>query len=180
VHRVFVAAGSNIDAERNLALAARELRAAFAGIVFSPWYRNRAVGFDGADFINLVVGFSTELSLHEVVARLRSIETACGRPRDAAKWAPRAMDLDILLYDDLVCEEPGIRLPRPDLLKRPYMLGPLADIAPQVMHPTARQTIGELWRRFDREAHPMTRLPAEESQATSPHCDRRLPPGSDR
>ncbi|GEM_PF-94117 len=157
---VYVAAGSNIDPERHLALAAAELERAFGPVEISPWYRNKAVGFAGADFINFVVGFETEEPLPQVIERLRAIETRCGRPRDAPKWAPRAMDLDILLYGDLVCEEPGLVLPRPDLLKRPYMLGPLADIAPDLVHPTAGSTIGELWRRFDRAAHPLVRVKA--------------------
>jgi 2-amino-4-hydroxy-6-hydroxymethyldihydropteridine diphosphokinase len=59
------------------------------------------------------------------------------------------------LYGDLVCEEPGLKLPRPDLLKRAYMLGPLAQLAPAVIHPTAQLSIGELWRRFDQAAHPL-------------------------
>jgi 2-amino-4-hydroxy-6-hydroxymethyldihydropteridine diphosphokinase len=155
---VYVAAGSNIDPERNLELAAAELERAFAPLECSPWYRNRAVGFEGADFVNFVVGFETAESLPRVIARLREIEAHCGRPRDAPKWAPRAMDLDILLYGDLRCEEPGLVLPRPDLLKRAFMLGPLADIAPQLMHPTAGATIGQLWERFDRAAHPLVRV----------------------
>jgi 2-amino-4-hydroxy-6-hydroxymethyldihydropteridine diphosphokinase len=170
--RVFVAAGSNVEPERNLARAAAELVREFPGIEFSPWYRNKAVGFEGADFINLVVGFDTELSVHEVVAKLRAIEALCGRPREAPKWAPRSMDLDILLYDELVCDEPGLKLPRPDLLKRPFMLGPMADLAPDLKHPTAGATIGELWQRFDRAAHTMTRVPAS---FTSPRSGPRPP-----
>lgn len=174
--RVFVAAGSNVEPEKNLATATAALARVFPDVQFSPWYRNRAVGFEGADFINLVVGFTTELPVHEVVARLRAIEEQCGRPRDAPKWAPRSMDLDILLYGDLVCDEPGLKLPRPDLLKRAFMLGPLADVAPEVWHPTAHATIGELWQRFDQAAHPMTRVPG----TTSSHSGHHPPPGSGR
>ena len=152
---VYVAAGSNIDAERNLALATAELERAFGPLESSPWYRNRAVGFEGEDFINFVVGFETAEPLARLSVRLREIETHCGRPRDAPKWAPRAMDLDILLYGDVRCEQPGLVLPRPDLLKRAYMLGPLADIAPDLVHPTAGKTIGQLWEDFDRDAHPL-------------------------
>ncbi|MGH8305602.1 MAG: 2-amino-4-hydroxy-6-hydroxymethyldihydropteridine diphosphokinase, partial [Steroidobacteraceae bacterium] len=82
-----------------------------------------------------------------------------GRGRAAPRWAPRSMDLDVLLYGELVCDEPGLKLPRPDLLRRAYMLGPLAELAPQVRHPTAHLTIGELWQRFDRDAHPLERVP---------------------
>jgi 2-amino-4-hydroxy-6-hydroxymethyldihydropteridine diphosphokinase len=158
--RVFVAAGSNIEPEKHLAQASRAMRQSFPDTQFSPWYRNKAVGFEGDDFINFVAGFTTELPVHDVVRRLREIETACGRPREAPKWAPRSMDLDILLYGDLVHEEPGLKLPRPDLVKRPFMLGPMADLAPEVVHPTLHVTIGELWQRFDRAAHPMTRVPS--------------------
>jgi 2-amino-4-hydroxy-6-hydroxymethyldihydropteridine diphosphokinase len=55
------------------------------------------------------------------------------------------MDLDILLFGEMLCDEPGLKLPRPDLLKRPYMLGPAAEIAPALVHPTAQRTLGELW-----------------------------------
>jgi 2-amino-4-hydroxy-6-hydroxymethyldihydropteridine diphosphokinase len=155
VPEVYVAAGSNIAPERNLAQAVAELAREFPGARFSPWYRNRAVGFEGDDFINLVAGFHTELPVRQVLARLQAIEARCGRVRAAPRWAPRSMDLDVLLYGNLVCDEPGLTLPRPDLLKRAYMLGPLAVLAPQVVHPTAHLTIAELWRRFDQAAHPL-------------------------
>jgi 2-amino-4-hydroxy-6-hydroxymethyldihydropteridine diphosphokinase len=153
--QVYIAAGSNIEPERHLAMAVRELEREFSGVRLSPWYRNRAVGFEGEDFINLVAGFATELEVSEVLSRLRAIETLCGRPRGAPRWAPRSMDLDVLLYGDLICEEPHLKLPRPDLVKRPYMLGPLAVLAPEVVHPIIGETIGELWRRFDQGAHPL-------------------------
>ena len=152
---VYVGAGSNIAPERHLARAVAALSREFPGARFSPWYRNRAVGFAGEDFINLVSGFDTALPLPAVLGRLHAIEALCGRERHAPRWAPRSMDLDVLLYGDLVCDEPGLKLPRPDLLKRAYMLGPLAALAPEIVHPTAQLTIGELWRRFDRSAHPL-------------------------
>jgi 2-amino-4-hydroxy-6-hydroxymethyldihydropteridine diphosphokinase len=159
---VYVAVGSNVEPERNLALATRELRREFPDVKFSPWYRNRAVGFEGADFINCVAGFTTELPIEDVLARLHAIEAFCGRPRDAPRWAPRSMDLDILLYGDVVCDTPRLKLPRPDLLKRAFMLGPLAALAPDVVHPVEKLTIGELWQRFDRDAHPLIEVkPAE-------------------
>ncbi len=156
--QVYIAAGSNIEPERHLAMAVRELEREFPGVRFSPWYRNRAVGFEGEDFINLVAGFATELEVSEVLSRLHAIETLCGRPRHAPRWAPRSMDLDVLLYGDLICEEPHLKLPRPDLVKRPYMLGPLAVLAPEVVHPILGETIGELWRRFDQGAHPLAEV----------------------
>ncbi len=155
---VYVAAGSNVDPERNLRLAASEMRREFGDVRFSAAYRNTAVGFEGEDFINFVAGFSTRLGVHDVVERLQRIEALCGRARDAPKWAPRSMDLDILLYGDRVGDEPGLVLPRPDLLRRAYMLGPMAELAPGFHHPTRGLTVGELWAAFDRDAHPMTRV----------------------
>jgi 2-amino-4-hydroxy-6-hydroxymethyldihydropteridine diphosphokinase len=154
--RVFVAAGSNLEPERHLARACADIRHHWPDAVFSRAYRNVAVGFDGPDFINLVVGFSTAQPLEVVIARLRAIETQCGRPRYAPKWASRTMDLDVLLYGDRVEKTSDYTLPRPDLLKRPYMLGPMAEIAPEVVHPTEHKPIGVLWREFDRDGHALS------------------------
>src|SRR3979411_2348711 len=102
-----------------------------------------------ARFPGRVPGFRPGLPVRQVLTQLRAIEVRCGRPCAAPRWAPRSMDLDVLLYGDLICDAAGLKLPRPDLLKRAYMLGPLAVLAPQVVHPTAHLTIAELWVRFD-------------------------------
>jgi 2-amino-4-hydroxy-6-hydroxymethyldihydropteridine diphosphokinase len=154
--RVYVAAGSNVEPEKHLAQACAEVQHAWPDAHCSRAYRNVAVGFDGPDFINLVIGFSAAQPLRYVIEKLRGIETNCGRPRYAPKWASRTMDLDVLLYGDLVEKTTDYTLPRPDLLKRPYMLGPLAEIAPDLLHPVAHRTIGELWSAFDRDGHTMT------------------------
>jgi 2-amino-4-hydroxy-6-hydroxymethyldihydropteridine diphosphokinase len=129
------------------------LREHFPDLTCSRAYANRAVGFDGPDFINLVVQFSTTLTLEQLLALLHGIEARCGRGRTAPKWAPRRMDLDLLLFGDVVGEFEGAILPRPDLLRRAFMLGPLADLAPSLTHPSEGQTIGALWARFDQKAH---------------------------
>jgi len=151
--RVFVAAGSNVRPRHYLRRAIAALRTAYPDLRVSTAYSNVAVGFEGANFINLVVAFDTDEPLATVLARLHEVENACDRPRDAPKWAARSMDLDVLLYGDLVGEFPGATLPRPDLLKRPYMLGPIAELAPGLVHPTAGVTLGELWSRMDAVRH---------------------------
>jgi 2-amino-4-hydroxy-6-hydroxymethyldihydropteridine diphosphokinase len=165
---VFVAAGSNVEPEKNLRTALDVLDTHFAPLRVSRAYRNAAVGFAGDDFINLVVAFETALSIHEVIERLHEAEAACGRERGAPKWAPRAMDLDILLYDELVCDEPGLKLPRPDLVRRPYMLGPAAELAPDLVHPTQHVPLGTLWQAMqDSASHPMTAIKLEWRSASS-------------
>ncbi len=160
---MFVAAGSNVRPRHYLRRALAALVAAYPDLVVSPAYANRAVGFDGPDFINLVVGFSTGETLDAVIDRLRAIENDCDRPRDAPKWAPRSMDLDILLYGDEIGSFPGAVLPRPDLLRRPYMLGPLAELAPAVVHPLERRTIGELWADVDAARHALRPVSLDEA-----------------
>jgi 2-amino-4-hydroxy-6-hydroxymethyldihydropteridine diphosphokinase len=158
VTAVYVAAGSNVEPAANLRRALDRLAAHYPALRCSRAYRNRAVGFDGEDFLNLVLEFETTEDVHEVIGRLHEAEAACGRAREALKWAPRAMDLDILLYGDLVCDEPGLVLPRPDLARRAYMLGPMAEIAPDLVHPVLGRTMRELWAAFDRDAHAMQRV----------------------
>lgn len=150
---VYVAAGSNVEPVGNLCKALTAIDAGYGRLTISPAYLNKAVGFEGEDFINLVVGFSTGQPVAEVRRRLQEVEASCGRPPGAPKWAPRAMDLDILLYGAVVSSEPGLILPRPDLLRRPYMLKPMADVAPEVRHPTLHKTMRELWNEFDADGH---------------------------
>lgn len=151
---VLVAAGSNVAPLAHLALALDRLDAQFAPLRVSRAYANPAVGFTGDDFVNLVLGFETNATVDAVLERLHAAEAACGRPREAPKWAPRTMDLDVLLFGDLVCTRPELTLPRPDLLRRPYMLGPAAEIAPTVVHPTTHRTLLDHWTEMrGRQSH---------------------------
>jgi 2-amino-4-hydroxy-6-hydroxymethyldihydropteridine diphosphokinase len=152
---LLVAAGSNVDPERNLRTAVGLLAGRYPDLRCSRAWRNAAVGFAGEDFVNLALAFTTTDDVHEVIRHLQAAEAACGRARNAPKWAPRSMDLDILLYGDTVLDERGLTLPRPDLLRRPYMLGPAAELEPELRHPTDGRTLAELWAAFDAAAHPM-------------------------
>ena len=88
-------------------------------------------------------------------AELQRIEALCGREPGAPRWAPRSMDLDVLLYGDSVFSQPGLVVPRPDLLRRAFMLGPLAELAPALVHPVELKRLDALWQAFDRAAHPL-------------------------
>jgi 2-amino-4-hydroxy-6-hydroxymethyldihydropteridine diphosphokinase len=155
VTTVLVAAGSNVEPVANLRRALDSLAARYPGLRCSRAYRNPAVGFEGEDFINLVVAFDTADEVERVIERLHEAETLCGRARHAPKWAPRSMDLDILLFGDTVCDRPGLVLPRPDLVRRAYMLGPAAEVAPGFVHPTLGVTLAALWQGFERASHPL-------------------------
>jgi 2-amino-4-hydroxy-6-hydroxymethyldihydropteridine diphosphokinase len=159
--RVYVAIGGNVEPERWFPLAARELRRRFPGAHFSSCYRNPAYGFAGSDFINAVAGFDTALPVDAVLACCHEIEALCGRRRDDPKWAPRVMDIDLLLYGDVVADTPAYRLPRPDLLRRCFMLAPLAEIAGELHHPSSGREIADHWQELAREPHTLERLPLD-------------------
>jgi 2-amino-4-hydroxy-6-hydroxymethyldihydropteridine diphosphokinase len=151
--RVYVAIGGNVEPGRWFPVAARELRRRFPGVEFSSCYRNPAYGFEGADFVNAVAGFDTTRSPELVLADCHEIEAICGRRRDDPKWVPRLMDVDLLLHGDTIAETAAYRLPRTDLLRRCYMLRPLAEIAPELRHPTTGRTIADHWQELAREPH---------------------------
>jgi 2-amino-4-hydroxy-6-hydroxymethyldihydropteridine diphosphokinase len=145
--RVYVSIGSNLEPVRHIHSGVAMLEASFAPVTCSPVYTNPAVGFVGEDFYNLVVGFDTDLDVTALSARLREIEHAHGRHRGDAKFAPRTLDLDLLTYGEQISERPGLTLPRPDILRYPFVLKPLADIAPHAYHPVTGQTYAELWQQ---------------------------------
>jgi 2-amino-4-hydroxy-6-hydroxymethyldihydropteridine diphosphokinase len=152
----YVAAGSNVRPRANLAEALRLLARDFPGLAASRAYSNPAVGFQGDDFINLVVRFPADLPTGTLLERLKSVELACGREPGAPKWGPRTLDLDLLLHGDVVGRVAGKELPHPDLLTRAWVLGPLAELDPGLVHPVTGERMDALWRRFDRQAHPLT------------------------
>jgi 2-amino-4-hydroxy-6-hydroxymethyldihydropteridine diphosphokinase len=151
----YISGGSNVEPERNLLRAGRELKRSFPGARFSRCFRNAAVGFDGPDFINFAAELPVAGDAESLRAELQRIEALCGREPGAPRWAPRSMDLDVLLFGEQVLSMPGMLVPRPDLLKRAFMLGPLAELAPALMHPRELRRMDALWRDFDRDSHPL-------------------------
>ncbi len=148
--RVTVSLGSNIDAERNIRAAVRALRARYGALTVSPVYQTEAVGFDGDDFLNLVVSFETDEPVQEVAAGLKDIEDTLGRDRSQPRFSARRIDLDLLTYGDAISEEP--QLPRDEILKNAFVLKPLADIHGDMKHPLTGLSLAEHWRRMAPEA----------------------------
>ncbi len=153
---VYLGLGSNIDARNNLRLALRELRRRFGELTVSPVYRSAPLGFDGPDFLNLVVALATDADPMQLLEEIERIHEMAGRSRGPDKFRSRPLDIDLLLYDDRVEPDPPLRLPRPDVLEYGFVLRPLADIAPDRVHPVTGRTIGEHWREFDGARHPLT------------------------
>ncbi|MCG5517055.1 MULTISPECIES: 2-amino-4-hydroxy-6-hydroxymethyldihydropteridine diphosphokinase [unclassified Ectothiorhodospira] len=149
LRRAFVSIGTNVNREWYVEVARRELLEAFGEVTFSPVYETGAVGFDGSPFYNLAAGFDTEQSPDALVARFKAMEARHGRKRGGGRFADRTLDLDLLLLGDLVLEAPGVQLPRDEITRHAFVLGPLADIAADVIHPVLNTSIGRLWETFD-------------------------------
>lgn len=172
---VFVGIGSNVEPERNLREALDELDRCFGRLTVSSVYRSRAFGFDGDDFLNMVVGFTSALPAAEIDRRLSAIEYAGGRVRGTSRYAPRTLDLDLLIYGGSV--DPAQRLPRDEVGVRPFVLGPLAEIAPELVHPVGGYRIVDAWHAMGKHAalerigswtelrHPESASPADAAAA---------------
>jgi len=146
--RVYISIGSNVDRVRYVTAALDALSAWFGELLVSPVYNSEAVGFDGSPFLNLVVGVDTELPVAELSRRFKQLEAENGRRRDVPKFSARTLDLDILTYGDAVGSIDGVELPRGEILKNAFVLRPLADIAPEEVHPVCGKFYGLLWREY--------------------------------
>jgi 2-amino-4-hydroxy-6-hydroxymethyldihydropteridine diphosphokinase len=155
---VFLGVGSNVDADHHVRAGLAALRQGFGTVSVSPVYRSTAVGFEGDDFLNLVVKIETTLQPLELKRWLNELENRNGRLRDVAKFSDRTLDIDILLYDDLYVRLPGLSLPRGEILDFAHVLKPLADLAPELVHPVNKQSFASLWDSFDAEHSGLERV----------------------
>lgn len=137
--------GSNLDAEANIRAGIRELQQQFDKVFLSPAYTSQSVGFEGHDFINMVARVETDMHPLDLRDYLRDLEDRYGRRRDVPKFSDRSLDIDILLYDDLVVFSPVLEIPRDEILKFAHVLKPLADLEPDLVHPIALRTFKEIW-----------------------------------
>ncbi len=156
--RLYFSIGSNVDPLRNIELAVTEIERRFGAVDVSPVYRNKAVGFVGADFLNLVVGVDSTKNVVEICNEINAIHAMAKRTQPDGKFASRTLDIDLLLHGQLVTDGPPLHLPRVDVLKYTFALKPLADIAPDEIHPETGKTFAEHWLAIDQAAHPLVRV----------------------
>ncbi|MGZ5007510.1 MAG: 2-amino-4-hydroxy-6-hydroxymethyldihydropteridine diphosphokinase [Methylobacter sp.] len=148
--RGYISIGSNIDKDKHILASLLALEQAFGKLTVSSIYESEPVGFTGDTFYNLVVEFDSDQDVKEVAKQLRQIELDNGRTRDSQKFSARTLDLDLILYGDLVINDGRLRIPRDEIEHYAFVLEPLAEIAPDLKHPVSHQSYAELWDKFDK------------------------------
>ena len=145
--RVFLGIGSNIERERYITAGLDAVHELFGELSLSSVHDSAAVGF--------VV---TTLSLPELAVALRHIERMHGRPENASRFSSRQLDIDILTYNDEIGIISGVELPRGEILENAFVLRPLAELAPEAVHPVQRRSYAELWEEFDQTSQPLEKV----------------------
>ena len=156
--RCYVSIGSNIDKEIHIPSSLRALEQHFGELTVSSTYESEAVGFSGDNFYNLVVGFDSDLDVKSVAKILRQIELDHGRTRDSKKFSARTLDLDLILYDDLIINDGRLQIPRNEIEHYAFVLEPLAEIA---QHPISHRSYAEIWTHFDKSQLAQKRIQPE-------------------
>ena len=152
---VYVGLGSNVEPETNLRVGIDELRRRYGRIEMSAVYKSRAVGFDGDDFLNLVARFESDSAPADICEAIAAIHKLAGRDGDGGKWESRPLDIDLLLYNGRIMDEGAVRIPREDVLEYSFVLRPLAELAPDLVHPLTGRTMLDHWQEFDASRHPL-------------------------
>ncbi len=165
--RVYLSIGSNIEPEQHLRAAIDALHAQFGDLLISSVYRTEAVGFDGPAFLNMAVSLDTDWTPQDLDHWLHELEDRNGRRRDVERYSSRTLDIDIVLFGDLIVDGPGhLQIPR-DELKHAFVLAPLAEIAPYVCHPLSGKAMEEMWRAHPEHGQAMQILDSPERRLES-------------
>jgi len=160
-HLVHVGVGSNVEREHNIRSGVNALRERFKNVVMSTAYESAAVGFDGDPFYNLVARFETALDIEALGVTLRQIEDSHHRDRTLPSFGPRTLDIDLLLFDDVVLQQGKLQLPRDEIEKNAFVLRPLAELSGELMHPLRGESLRVMWQQFDQTQQPLTAVEFE-------------------
>jgi len=157
--QIYISLGSNIEREhyvkQGLLSLAKAFELPFEQLTLSSLFECEAVGFDGPIFYNMAIGIECPHSVEQVAFILREIEFSHGRDHDAKKFSPRTLDLDLLLYDNLIINQPA-QLPRDEITKNAFVLWPLSQIAPNLNHPILKQSYQELWQEYNKTSQQLS------------------------
>ncbi len=153
--QVFVGIGSNIEREKNIRGGVADLRRRFGELSLSSVYESEAVGFDGNNFYNMVAAFDSDEGVEAITQALHEIEDAHGRTREGPRFSSRTLDIDLLLYGDLVLQQGKLELPRDEITKNAFVLCPMAELAPALQHPRLKKSYADLWAGFDKQKQPL-------------------------
>lgn len=145
---VYLGLGSNLNAKKNISLGLDKLAELITDLRCSKVYESESVGFDGDNFLNMVVEGKTTMSIKALSDALKDIEDFSGRDRSSPKFSDRTLDIDILLYDDCIGDFDGVQLPRDEIKKNAFVLAPLAELANDLLYPNTSLTLGEMWKQF--------------------------------
>jgi len=155
---VFLGVGSNIERERYIVAGLDALQGMFGELALSSVYDSEAIGFSGQPFLNLVVAVDTDLGPGDLARQLRHVEIEHGRPANASRNSPRQLDIDILTHGMATGIIDGVELPRPEILENAFVLCPLAELAPQQIHPLAGRSYAQLWEDYDKSTQSLHRV----------------------
>jgi len=157
----YIGLGSNIEPERHISNVLAELERRHSAFRLSPLYRSAPVGFEGPPFINGVARVNSRLGLGALIEDLKDLERLSGRNHQSEGMGSRELDLDLLLYGETVVYRDDLVIPRPDILKYPFVLRPLAELAPTQLHPETGHSFAWHWEHFEG-------IPAELEPVTLP------------
>jgi 2-amino-4-hydroxy-6-hydroxymethyldihydropteridine diphosphokinase len=152
MHTVFIALGSNIgDRKENLQVAIDSLQPEVQLLQCSPVYETPPWGYlDQPKFLNQVIKAETNLTPTDLLKYLKAIESQVGR-LETFRYGPRLIDLDLLFYDEEIIDLPPLIVPHPRMEKRAFVLKPLADLAPEFVHPLLNIPVADLLADSDQE-----------------------------
>jgi 2-amino-4-hydroxy-6-hydroxymethyldihydropteridine diphosphokinase len=142
----YLSLGSNVSPEKNIQFALDQLSKIFGETVSSSTYKTKAIGFEGSDFLNLVVKIETDLDPERLIDRLHGIEEMTGRITGTKAFNDRTLDIDVLIYGDYI--NPDLNIPRDEILMYGFVLEPLAELNPEGLHPIERVSFMELWSKL--------------------------------